>query len=87
MTLKWMWLMGSVRMIKEILQCYVDILKDTYLLMTILVVIGGPSALILFPTKMTSVVVYCLFVSIVLPMFVSSVDLALDRIQDETCRV
>ena len=80
---KWMWITWTLKKIKEILVNYVDIFKDVYLLMIIFITIGGFRALILFPTKMTSVLVYCLCGSIVLPILISSLGLALQRIEDE----
>ena len=42
-------------------------------MVSILVIIGGPTSLFLFPTKLTSVVVYCFATTIVGPLLCSSV--------------
>ena len=80
---KWMWLTWIIKKIKDILVNYLDIFKDVYLLIIIFVTIGGFRALILFPNKITSVLVYCLWGSIFIPILVSSLVLALQRIEDE----
>ena len=64
------WLFNKV---KTICNIYIDICKDTFLMVSILVIIGGPTSLFLFPTKLTSVVVYCFATTIVGPLLSSSV--------------
>merc|ERR1719232_1932275 len=64
------WLFNKV---KTIFNIYIDICKDTFLMVSILVIIGGPTSLFLFPTKLTSVVVYCFATTIVGPLLCSSV--------------
>ena len=65
------------------MRSYLDILKDTYLLIIILITIGGPKAIASFPTRLSSVLVYCLFGSIVLPIITSSLILDGQKIQEE----
>ena len=64
------WLLNKVKTISSI---YIDICKDTFLMVSILVIIGGPTSFFLFPTKLTSVVVYCFATTIVGPLVCSSV--------------
>ena len=64
------WIFNKV---KTIFNIYLDICKDTILTVTILFVIGGPTSLYYFPTKLTSVVVYCFMVSIIIPLVCSSI--------------
>ena len=80
--LRWLrWLVVKVRRIST---CYVDVFKDSALTFSIIVLIGGPQSLLLFPTKMTSVVVFSLLFSIFVPMFLSSIILAIDIINQST---
>ena len=67
------------KMVLRITSIYVDLFKDTFLAITILVMIGGPSSLSEFPTKYTSVVFFCLITTIILPLTVSSFFLARDN--------
>ena len=76
--LQWLrWLVIKVRKISSI---YIDLFKDLFLAASIFVLNGSFQGLILFPTKMTSVVVFCLFSSILVSMLLSSMDLAIERI-------
>merc|ERR1711994_270261 len=56
----------------------VEISKDFILAFTILIMTGGPSALLSFPTKFTSTIVLCLLVTIFLPLAFSTLGLAMD---------
>merc|ERR1719438_332394 len=70
---KWKLLYWLFIKVKTICNIYIDICKDTFLMVSILVIIGGPTSLFLFPTKLTSVVVYCFATTIVGPLLCSSV--------------
>ena len=77
-SLKWLrWLVIRARRISQV---YVDLFKDGFLAVSIFWLIGGFPSMILFPTKMTSVVVVCLFSSIFIAMLLSSVVLAIEMI-------
>ena len=52
---------------------YIDICKDTFIMVSILIIIGGLTSLYKFPTKLTSIVVYCQLATIVLPLAYSSI--------------
>ena len=56
----------------------IEISKDYILVGTILQMIGGFKAPFLFPTKFTSTIVFCLFVTLVVPLIFSTLGLALD---------
>ena len=53
----------------------IDILKDSLLVSSLLIMIGGPRTLIDFPRKFTSTVVITMAMTIVIPMLISSVGL------------
>ena len=55
---------------------FVDMYKDTFLATTILITTGGWSAVLNFPTNFSSVVVICMFSSIIIPLLLSSLHLA-----------
>ena len=77
--LKWgSWLLGKV---KQIAVIYIDILKDTSLLVSIITTVGVTS-LINFPCELSSVVVFCLILSIISPMLLSSLILAVETIEE-----
>ena len=71
------WLMHKA---KNIASVYMDICKDTYLMFVILFLIGGPTALIDFPSNLASVVVFCQFGSIVIPLIITGILHANDEI-------
>ena len=72
------WLLKKVG---NIASYYVDFFKDFYLGSSILVVIGGPTSIIMFPTKLTSVVVFSIFLTVFGPLLVANLDLALEKIE------
>ena len=64
------WILNKVNTIFNI---YMDICKDTIFLITIIFIIGGPTSLYYFPTRLTSVVVYSFMATIILPLVCSSI--------------
>ena len=54
-----------------------EIAKDNILVITILVMTGGPKALLFYPEKFTSAIVLCLLVTIVVPLMFSTLGLAM----------
>ena len=60
----------------KLLLIYVDMYKDTFLAATILITTGGWKAVWDFPTNFSSVVVICMFSSIIVPLLLSSLHLA-----------
>ena len=55
---------------------FVDMYKDTFLAATILITTGGWKAVLDFPTNFSSVVVICMFSTIIIPLLLSSLHLA-----------
>ena len=64
------WILNKV---KTIFNIYLDICKDSSLMITIMYIIGGPTSLYYFPTKLTSVVIYCFMGTIIMPLVCSSI--------------
>ena len=62
------------RLIKIELQ-YLDIQKDTFLAVSLFIIVGGFPAIVNFPTNFSVVVVVCLFMSIVTPLFFATLHL------------
>ena len=56
---------------------FADMFKDTFLTVSLLIVVGGPKAVLLYPTQFTSVVVLGQAASIIVPFFMSGLHLAL----------
>merc|ERR1712020_67253 len=69
------WLFNKVRQISNM---YIDLTKDILITATLLIMIGIDT-IIVSPTAFPSVVVMCLIVSIVLPLLLSSLQLARDH--------
>ena len=67
----------------SIINCYVDLVKDIYLLFIIILTVGGPQALYHFPSKLGCILVFLLCGSIIFPLILSSCILAFQRIQEE----
>ena len=65
-------------MVKKISFVYIDLTKDVLITITLSVMIGEDT-LTVSPTAFPSVVVMCLIVTIVLPLFLSSLQLARDH--------
>ena len=77
--LKWgSWLLGKV---KQIAVIYIDNFKDTMLVVSIIATVGFPS-LYNFPSELSSVVVFCLILSVIIPMLLSSLILAVETIEE-----
>ena len=55
----------------------VDLVKDTILTISLLVIMGGPVAIYHFPTKFPSTIVLSLAATIVVPLLMSSIQLAI----------
>ena len=72
-------LISSLVTITKIAFHYADVFKDTFLTVTLLNIIGGPSSILLYPTQFSSVIVLGLSASIILPTFASSLHLAINN--------
>ena len=62
-----------------ILQVYSDVFKDCYIVVTIFYIIGGINSFLAFPTNFTSVLLLCLAASVLLPLLLSSLQLAIEN--------
>ena len=58
---------------------FVDLFKDVYLLSTIIFAVGGIKAVLLSPQLFTSVIVWTLFLSVIIPLLLSTLDLAINN--------
>ena len=56
---------------------YADLIKDTFLTLSILKIIGGPATIWNFPTKFTSIIVTLMAATILFPLILSGLHLAL----------
>ena len=56
--------------------------KDLYLAVLILVIVGGVTSILTFPTKLTSVVVMATFTSVFGPLLISNMVLAINRLEE-----
>ena len=77
------WTQWILYRVKDIASIYIDLLKDIYLVITIGLTIAGFESLRSFPTGFTSVVVYCLAGSIIIPVIISSLLLAQNKLNCE----
>ena len=55
-----------------------DFAKDLVILISLLIIVGGPAAIYNFPTNFSSVIVICLAVTIAVPLWMSSVQLVIN---------
>ena len=68
--------LSSLSTLLSILSHFIDIVKDSLLAFSLLVITGGPQAIADFPTNFSSAVVMCWVVTIIVPILVSSISLA-----------
>ena len=78
---KMSWMRWLLKKVGNIASYYVDFFKDFYLGTSILVIIGGPTSILFFPTKLTSVVVLSIFSTVFGPLLIANLDLALEEIE------
>ena len=78
---KMSWMRWLLKKVGHISSYYVDFFKDFYLGTSILVIIGGPASIIFFPTKLTSVVVLTIFSTVLGPLLITNLDLAIEKIE------
>ena len=58
---------------------YVDIFKDTYLMISLMQILGGPAAILFHPTQFSSVIVMSLAATIALPLMASGLHIAINN--------
>ena len=56
-----------------VINIYLDIFKDTYILIVVLWLVGGPSAVILTPTRLTSVFIFGMIGTLFIPLIFGSI--------------
>ena len=56
---------------------YLDLTKDVSITVTLIILYGGPDTLLESPTAFPSVVIFCLLASIILPLFLCSLQVSL----------
>ena len=76
------WAWWIFRRTWRILTTYLDMSKDVFLMILILTAIGGLTALIYFPYSLTSITVHFMFATILLPLTISSLQLAGEKVGD-----
>ena len=64
------WLLNKV---KNIANIYLDICKDTFFLVTVIAIVGGLSSVVDFPTSLSTMIIFGMFGSIVIPLVISSI--------------
>ena len=70
-------MVSTLNTIRKILSNSLDLFKDSYLAIYLLVIIGGPMAIIEFITNFTSVIILSLIATIFVPIIASSAYIAL----------
>ena len=75
------WLLNKA---KSIFNIYIDLVKDVIFMYTVFVLVGGFSALYYFPNNLTSVVVFCQFGSITIPLIVTAILNTKEEIKETT---
>ena len=68
--------LSTLSTLLSILSHFIDIVKDSLLAFSLLVITGGPQAIADFPTNFSSAVVLCWVGTIIVPILVSSISLA-----------
>ena len=68
-------LMNTAQAIIKIESIALDIFKDLFLATSILFIIGGPEAIMVFPTNFSSVVAMIAFATVILPLVLSTLQL------------
>ena len=70
-------MVSTLNTIRKILSNSLDLFKDSYLAIYLLVIIGGPMAIIEFISNFTSVIILSLIATILVPIIASSAYIAL----------
>ena len=69
-------LISLTKRILQITSYIVDLYKDVFILVTLITMAGGLQAVLMFPTKFSSVVIICSGLTIIVPLMISCVHLA-----------
>ena len=68
-----------IKRIWQITSYIVDLYKDIFILVTMITMSGGPQAVLMFPTKFSSVVIICSGLTIIIPLMISCIHLAINN--------
>ena len=68
-----------MKRIWQITSYIVDLYKDIFILVTMITIAGGPQAVLMFSTKFSSVVVICSALTIIIPLMISCLHLAINN--------
>ena len=68
-----------IKRIWQITSYIVDLYKDIFILVTMITMAGGPQAVLMFPTKFSSVVIICSATTIIVPLMISCIHLAINN--------
>ena len=69
----------KIKRIREITSYIVDLYKDIFILVTMTTIAGGPQAVLMFSTKFSSVVIICSALTIIIPLMISCLHLAINN--------
>ena len=71
--------LSTIGALFSILSHFADIVKDTSLCISLLIITGGPAAVAEFPYNFSSAIVLSWMMTVIIPIFVSSVNLGLTK--------
>ena len=77
------WAYKILNQLVTITNIYLDIAKDSYILIVVLWLVGGPSAVILTPTRLTSVFIYGMIGTLFIPLVLGSIYNAQEEVKDQ----
>ena len=69
--------LSTLNTTRKVVSSFLDFFKDSYLALYLLVICGGPKALIEYMSNFTSVIILCLMATIIIPIITSSVHVAI----------
>ena len=67
------WAYKLFNQVITITNIYLDVAKDTYILIVVLWLVGGPAAVILTPTRLTSVFIFGMIGTLFIPLILGSI--------------
>ena len=74
--------LSTLNTLRKITTNTLDLVKDSYLALYLLVISGGPRVLVEHITNFTSVIILCLIGTIILPIFTSSIYIAISECRE-----
>ena len=70
--------LSAVNAIRKVVSNFLDFFKDSYLAIYLLVIVGGPMAIVDFLTNFTSVIILSLMGTIIIPIITISISIAIN---------